>query len=197
MAMDIAEAMNALNLGGQIRQLRKKRGLTLREVSSISGLSEPLLSQIENSVSAPPIATLLKISRALGVHIGHFFQEPPSEDRIVVVRHSERIPATRRSATEVSYRYQALATPMVDKRMEPFLVDIEPREETDLVFYHHSGEEFLFVMEGRLEFRGNDRCIELEPGDSLYFDSDLSHAVRALDGRNARVMAVVYTDRAA
>jgi hypothetical protein len=55
------------------------------------------------------------------------------------------------------------------------------------------GEDFLFVMEGCLAFRGNERIIELEAGDGLYFDSAILHAVGALDDRNAKVMAVWHT----
>ena len=64
---EIAGEVEALNLGNKIRQLRRKKTLTLQNISDLSGLSKSLLSQIENSFTAPPTATLLKISRALDV----------------------------------------------------------------------------------------------------------------------------------
>ena len=69
----VKEEVAALNLGNKIRNLRKQRALTLQEVSDLTGLSKPLLSQLENNIAAPPIATLIKISTALGVKISHFF----------------------------------------------------------------------------------------------------------------------------
>lgn len=196
MAKELQGEIRALDLGRKIRELRLRRGLTLKIMSERTGLSKPLLSQIENHVAAPPIATLLKISHALGVSIAHFFQEAAGPNRIAVVRQRDRRQSMLRiheEASMVGYRYESLAYPRDDKHMEPFIVEIEPREEKDLLFYNHRGEEFLFVLEGRLEFRGADHIIALDPGDSLYFDGDISHALRGLEGERAVVLAVIYT----
>ena len=194
---DISIDVKALNLGRQIRDMRLKRGLTLQNVSDRTGLSKPLLSQIENDVTLPPIATLLKISKALGKHIGDFFQETaPNHKRIAVVRQEDRKETMRRIHEEterIGYRYESLAYPMRDKRMEPFIVEIEPREEKDTPVYQHAGEEFLFVLEGEMEFRGDDQVIILRAGDGLYFDSKIPHALRGLRGERVRVLAVIYT----
>jgi transcriptional regulator with XRE-family HTH domain len=193
---DISVELKALNLGKQIREIRLKRGLTLQNISDRTGLSKPLLSQIENDVTLPPIATLLRISKALGKHIGDFFQVTvPDQKRIAVVRQEERKEAMRRLHEEterIGYRYESLAYPMSDKRMEPFIVEIEPREEKNTPVYQHAGEEFLFVLEGEMEFRGNDQVIVLRAGDSLYFHSKIPHALRGLRGEKAKVLAVIY-----
>ena len=193
---EIAGEVEALNLGNKIRQLRRKKTLTLQNVSDLSGLSKSLLSQIENSFTAPPIATLLKISRALDVKIGHFFQDPPVSSRIAVVRHKDRketVPLhSRANGTKVGYQYESLAHPMSDKNMEPFMIEILPRDAADMIFYNHRGEEFLFVLEGRMEFRGADRVIELESMDCLYFDSNIPHALRGLNEKPARAIGVIY-----
>lgn len=193
---EIAGEVEALNLGNKIRQLRRKKTLTLQNVSDLSGLSKSLLSQIENSFTAPPIATLLKISRALDVKIGYFFQDPPVSSRIAVVRHKDRketVPLhSRANGTKVGYQYESLAHPMSDKNMEPFMIEILPRDVADMIFYNHRGEEFLFVLEGRMEFRGADRVIELERMDCLYFDSNIPHALRGLNGKPARAIGVIY-----
>jgi len=196
--MDIHEEIRALNLGSQIRQLRLKKGLTLKDISLLSGLSKPLLSQIENNIAAPPIATLLKISKALGVNIGYFFQECQSPDCIVLVRSQDRREVMRRiheEASSVGYRYESLAYPKTEKHMEPFLVEIEPRNEKELIFYNHQGEEFLYVLDGEMEFRAAEKVVELKTGDSLYFESHIPHALRALGGRKASILAVVYEPR--
>ncbi len=175
-----------------------QKALTLQNVSDLTGLSKPLLSQIENDIAAPPIATLLKIARALGVHIGYFFEGNRVSERISVVRRGEQhnvVDHSRVPVVQMGYRYHSLVHSMPDKQMEPFLVEIEPRPENDLVFYNHAGEEFLYVLAGSLEYRGGDRTIVLGPGDSLYFDSQIPHAVRGLRGRKARVLAVVYSAR--
>lgn len=195
---DIHEQVKALNLGTQIRQIRHRKRLTLQNLSDRTGLSKPFLSQIENNLAIPPVATLLKISKALEVNIGSFFQEAPSPDRIVFVRHNERkksLPRNPDNPAGLGYLYESLAYPMTDKSMEPFLVEIEPRDEKDLVFYTHGGEEFLFGLEGKTEFRAADRIIEIGPGDSLYFRSDIPHALRGLSGKSSKVLAVVYSPK--
>lgn len=194
---EISDHIKALNLGNQIRELRLKRGLTLQNISDLTGLSKPLLSQIENDITLPPIATLLKIAKALGRHIGDFFQETgPAVDRVAVVRRGERKETMQRlhgGTEKVGYCYESLAYPMREKHMEPFIVEIEPRGDSDIPVYHHAGEEFLFVLDGEMEFTGNDRIIDLRPGDSLYFDSKIPHALRGLGGKKARALAVIYT----
>ncbi|MBW2129230.1 MAG: helix-turn-helix transcriptional regulator [Deltaproteobacteria bacterium] len=196
--MDIHAEVKALNLGSQIRQIRLGKQLTLQDISNVTGLSKPFLSQIENNLVVPPIATLLKISKALGVSISRFFQGAPSPERIALVRRGERKKFSRpspKSADRTGYRYESLAHPMAEKHMEPFLVEIEPRDKKDLVFYNHAGEEFLYVLEGKTEFRAADRVIVIEPGDSLYFHSDIPHALRGLNGKKSIVLAVVFSPR--
>ena len=193
--LNIKEEIKALDIGNKIRNLRQQRGFTLQNVSDLSALSKPLLSQIENNIAAPPIATLLKIAKALHVNIGYFFQEFDSESRLVVVRRKDRkgvdnLPYLRSS--DVGYSYESLAYPMVDKHMEPFMVKIDPREEEDLLYFNHKGEEFLFLIEGRIEFRTNEQKIKLEYGDSLYFDSSVPHALRALGKAKAKAIVVIF-----
>ena len=71
---------------------------------------------------------------------------------------------------------------MVGKQMEPFVVEIEPRDEDDLLYNDHKGEEFHFVIDGKVEFRSADQVHLLEAGDSLYFDSSIPHALRGIGG---------------
>ncbi len=192
---DIQKEVAALNIGRQIRQLRLQRGMTLKEVSDITGLSKPSLSQIETNNGSPPIATLIKIATALGVKIGHFFKEPESSQRLVVVRRDERHRLNRLSHQDqyaaIGYRYESLAYPMVDKNMEPFIAEIAPRAENEILFNQHRGEEFIFVMQGTLEFRSTDQTIVLKKGDSLYFEATISHGLRGIGGA-AKVLVVVF-----
>ena len=193
---DIQDEVAALSIGAKVRKLRLKRGMTLQEVSDLTGLSKPSLSQIENNTGAPPIATLIKISNALGVKIGHFFQDAPNQQRIAVVRRQERLGLKRLGHADryagIGYRYESLAYPMVDKQMEPFIVEIESRGPADIPYNQHSGEEFIFILEGRLEFRSPDQVIEMTEGDSIYFDSSIPHGLRGIDGA-VKVMVVVFT----
>lgn len=187
--------VKAFNIGRKIRELRKAKALTLRDLSAATGLSKPLLSQIENEIVVPPISTLLKISRALEKDITFFFQEPNNDVRIAVVRtfERERLDTRKLGRTDGGYSYEALAYKKSRKNMEPFLVEFERKDEKDMSFYRHEGEEFIFILEGSLEFRTTDEVHRLKQGDSLYFESDIPHAYRAVGKRNAKALAVVFS----
>jgi len=183
MTQDVKEELKELNLGQKIKTLRQRKGLSVQQMAEKSSLSVPLLSQVESEVVAPPVATLLKISRALNVNIGYFFQEEESGKRAVVVRKNERKQVFRRiheDPSKVGYYYESLAYPKADKHMEPFQVQFEVKKKEDLIFFNHKGEEFVFVLEGQLECSYEDEIFLLDPGDSLYFDSSFPHAFRAV-----------------
>jgi len=195
--MNVAAEVQRLKLGEKIRELRLKRGKTLREVAEMTGLSIPLLSQVENSAVSPPVATLLRIAWALGVGISYFFREEESRERAVVVRKHERrrtfrpIHAQHRNS---GYTYEALAYTKNSKHMEPFLVEFDPKKKEELTFLKHRGEEFLFLFRGRLAFHYDRQEILLDPGDSLYFESDVPHGFRALRGNKAQAVVVVFSE---
>jgi transcriptional regulator with XRE-family HTH domain len=192
MAPDIKHELATLDIGAQVRNLRIHRQMTLQDLSQLAGLSKPNLSQIENNLVTPPIATLLKIATALGVPIGHFFQKSSQDSSVVVVRKEDRYGIAKGPhISHIGYQYEPLAYPKVEKNMEPFIVHMEAREAEDIVYNNHRGEEFLFVLSGLLEFRSGDTVVQLTEGDSLYFDSSQPHGYRGVDGP-AMTLVVIY-----
>jgi transcriptional regulator with XRE-family HTH domain len=193
---EISIAVKALKIGNKVRELRQKNRYTLQDLAAKTGLSKPFLSQIENHHVVPPVATLLKLARALSVNMGYFFQDEQSSEKISVTRQNERVRIERRphhQKGEVNYIYEALETKKSNKHMEPFLVEFRDQDTGEMVFVSHEGEEFVYLLDGKLEFRTIDRVEILEPGDSIYFESDLSHSFRCLSEQPARAMVVVWT----
>ena len=193
---DISLEVKALKIGSKVRELRQKKHYTLQDVAAKTGLSKPFLSQIENHHVVPPVATLLKLARAFDVGLAYFFQDEVGVDRIAITRRTERVRVERRPhhrKGEVNYIYEALDTKKANKHMEPFLVEFPVQDTSEMIFMNHEGEEFLHVLEGTLEFRTIDRVEVLEPGDSIYFESELSHSFRCLGEKPARALVVVWT----
>lgn len=189
------ESAALLRVGSKIREIREAAQLTLQDLSARSGLSKAVIAEIESGEVAPPVSTLLKLARALNVGMAHFFQDPMGVGKISVTRKGDRIPIKKRPhhhEGEVDYIYESLETSKPDKHMEPLFVEFLPMETGDMVFSFHEGEEFVYLLEGRLEFRTDDRVEVLEAGDAIYFDSDVNHAFRGLDGRSARAVVVVW-----
>lgn len=187
----------ALKIGSKVRELRQKHQYTLQDVAAKTGLSKPFLSQIENDHVVPPVATLLRLARAFNVGLAHFFHgEVDAEKKISVTRRTELVRMERRPhhrKGEVNYIYESLETKKPNKHMEPFLVEFPPQETSEMVFVSHDGEEFLHLLDGSLEFRSVDRVEVLEAGDSIYFESDLSHSFRCLGEKSARAVVVVWS----
>ncbi len=194
---DIKHEVKKLHIGKKIRELRKKAGFVLQDVSNRTGLSKPLLSQVEQEVVSPPISTLLRISRALNVNISFFFQDADPEEKVVVVRkdESKEIDSRHFGREESGYYYEALAYKKSRKYMEPFLVEFKRKKAERLSYFSHEGEEFLYLLEGTLEFRTENQQYVLYPGDSLYFDSSVPHAYRAINRKNAKALSVIYSKR--
>jgi len=186
---DPHEVIKELNIGGKIRDLRIKKGLTLKDVSKVTGFSTALLSQIENNVVSPPISTLWKIAEALGVKIGYFFQEAPKEGvDYCVVRKGKGKPVVRRE-TYPHLAFYSLAFGKMDRKMDPFLVVFD-QDEPEKEPTSHEGEEFIYVLEGRIKLRLGSTVIELEEGDSVYYDSKISHSVSGRKG--TKFLAVLW-----
>jgi len=195
---DINLEIKALKLGSKVRNLRRNKHYTLQDVAAKTGLSKPFLSQIENNHVVPPVATLLKLARAFNVGLAHFFQDEARSDKIAITRRNERVRVEKRPhhrKGEVDYVYEALETKKPDKYMEPFLVEFPVQETNEMVFMNHEGEEFLHVLSGSLEFRSMDRVEVLKTGDSIYFESDLSHSFRCLGEIPARAIVVVWNGK--
>lgn len=196
---DIKAQIREFRIGEKIRGLRQQKRLTLQDLSEVTTLSKPLLSQIENQQVIPPIATLLKIAKGLKVDIHFFFEDAGNRQKYVLtrredVREDEKVP--RPTANEVSrpYAYYSLAQGLRHKHMEPFLVEFENREWDDSLFFKHDGdEEFIYITAGELDFHYNGEVLRMRSGDSIYYDSSQPHGWVAVGDATAKAVAVMYT----
>ena len=185
-------------VGEKIKKLREEKGVTLQQLAELTGFSSAIVSQIENHMVSPPLGTLIKISRALEVEIGYFFEEV-REAPYTIVRGDERKKISRvasKMGKKYGYSYEALAFEKKARHMEPFLVTLEPASMQDQHSYSHEGEEFIYVMEGKMEVQLGDHKDVLEPGDCIYFDSRIPHRVSCCDGPETKLLAVIYTGQA-
>ncbi|HKO69159.1 MAG TPA: XRE family transcriptional regulator [Burkholderiaceae bacterium] len=172
--------------------LRARKRVTLERLAEVTGFTKGYLSKIENSKKVPPIASLARIATALDADIAYFFQTRDGSARssTSVVHRKDRQRVVR-GGTAFGYDYVTLAHNRRNKRMEPFLFSF-PRRIAGHVHFKHDGEEFLFILTGRVEFEVNGETYILEEGDSLYFDASLPHRGRAL-GASAKAIVVTYS----
>ncbi len=198
MASNNGETNEAIGIAKAVKSLRAKSHLTLQDLAAKTGLSKGLLTEIEQGETVPPVATLLKLANALNVGMAAFFEQGGETEKVSVTRKGERARMKRRPyhhEGEVDYVYESLETRKPGKHMEPFLVEFMPMEISDMVFTSHEGEEFLYLLEGKLEFRSDERVEVLDPGDTVYFESERNHSFRSLAGKPSKALVVVWAKK--
>jgi transcriptional regulator with XRE-family HTH domain len=164
------DVAGSVNVGRKIRELRKSRGLPLKQLAKGAGVSASLISQIENNRVDPSLSTLRKIGFTLGVPVFALVAESAPDDASLIPR------AKRRRVTfpRIGLEYEIIHSEM-SKRMGIMIGTLQPEGVTAEEPLAHDGEECLVVLKGalRVEFLQSQR--ELKEGDSLYFDSSAPH----------------------
>ena len=180
----------------RIRALRAGHNLTLRELGERSGVTPSQLSRIENRQVNPPVSTLARVARALGVTLGDLFREDERHLPLVVSRRAEE----RFVEGGPGFEYHLLASGKRDKLMEPFVLRVSGRgarlkRGQERKIFSHAGQEYMRVLSGRLKFvyEGNEYI--LQDGDSLYFDSSKAHLVSPAEIGESVDLLVVITSR--
>lgn len=172
----------------RIRRLRTAQGKTLQQISDITGLSKGLLSKIENCIVSPPIATLAKLATALGVPIGEFFETDDLEAGTFHFPKSKR-KRVRGPRSELNYEYELLVGGRKRRDMQPMIISIDGRK-SKFVLQEHPGEQFIFMLEGSMEYVVGDTTCSVEPGDCLYFDARMPHGPKLQKTQKASYLVV-------
>jgi transcriptional regulator with XRE-family HTH domain len=183
-----------VRVGERVKQLRERKGLSLKEVADLTGFSTALLSQMENHLVSPSLGTIIKLARALSVKVGDFLGETEGEP-FTIVRKDERKMVSRFASKEgvkYGYSYESLGFDKKDRHMEPFIVTLEPATVKAAKTSVHEGEEFIFVLEGEMEVILGNHTDILYPGDSIYYDSTIPHKVQCHQDKVTRILAVIY-----
>jgi transcriptional regulator with XRE-family HTH domain len=160
------------NLGDKIRTLRKKIGMTQKELAEQVGLTPSFISQLEKNLISPSLDSLLKLSEKLNTQPIYFLTDVESGPlQKMVIKPGERqdiqLPALKGS----DIKLELLVSDVLNRRMEPYLLTIKEGATIDGHFYGHKGDEFVFVMEGELEVEVQDEKQVIRQGDSLYIES--------------------------
>ena len=174
-----------------IKKLRKQKHLTLESLANLTGLTRGYLSKVERSEKAPPYSTLNKIAGSLGVEITTILKEtfkPLKDTRIDFQKKNKR--TIIHAASQFSgYDYEVLSANKPGKNMEPFII-YAPFNLNKM--YSHEGEEFIYILEGELEFIYGEKKYIMEQGDNVYFASCIPHARKSLGKKQAKLMVVIY-----
>jgi transcriptional regulator with XRE-family HTH domain len=188
------DTTNRSRLGAALRALRKQKDWTLADVSRRTGFSVPTLSKVENDRLSLSYDKLIRLSEGLGIDIAQLFAPVDGDTSLAAI--TGRRSVNRNGDGELvatrNYDYRYLSTDVTRKKFVPILTEVHARsleEFGDLV--RHSGEEFIFVLEGQVEVHTELYSpLVLSAGESAYLDSAMGHAYVARGNNPCRLIAV-------
>ncbi len=182
-------------IGRQVREYRIKLGMTVVDLSRQANLSAGMLSKIENGMTSPSLATLQSLSRALNVPVTAFFRKFEESRDATFVAAGQGL-AIERRGTRAGHQYQLLGHSIGNKDivLEPYLVTLSEKSDVFPLF-QHSGQEFLYVLEGEVTYRHGARLYAMKAGDSLFFDADAPHGPEELRQLPIRLLSVIVYPR--
>ena len=190
---DISEAPldGVEEIGKRIRILREEKGISLDELSNLTGFDVELLSNIENNIVQPQLGTVIRLSKALDSAFGRLISGIGNRIYSITRKDEQKVVSrsTAKKGQKQVYIYKSLAPEVKGRHMEALIVQLE--ENPDIEVSVHDGEEFMYVLDGVVVLNIGEVTFDLEPGDSAYYLSTTPHLVASKKGR-ATIWAVLY-----
>ncbi len=173
----------------RIRELREIHGITLESLAKEFEITKEKYEEYESGEIDIPVSFLYKIASKFNVELTAILTgDNPKLQTYCLVRKGKGVSVERRK----EYKYQSLAHNFVNKKAEPFLVTVEPNSEDAPISYNfHPGQEFNYLLEGQLKIIIDGHELILKEGDSLFFDSNIKHGMKALGNKPAKFLAII------
>ena len=181
-------------IGESIRTVRVEKGMSLKDIAENAGISEDRLMEIENQESHPSLGLIVRLAEIFGVPVGRLMGDT-TDSSFCIVRRKAGTAVSRFAQTggrQPAYSSEGLGQQKKGRQMEPFLVTLAPEEVHRVGPSEHTGEEFIFVLKGRVKVTLLGYTDVLNTGDSIYFDSYLPHTVVCDGSEPATILAVIH-----
>jgi transcriptional regulator with XRE-family HTH domain len=175
------------DIGMRLQSLREDSEITIEEMASKLGEDIEIYKKYENGEMDFSFSFIYNAAEVLGVDVLDLISgDQPTLSMCSMVKKGQGYSVKR----EHEYDYKHLAYTFRNKKAEPFLVTITPDDKPP-VMKCHDGQEFNYVLSGKMKFYIGDISYELSKGDSVYFDSSVPHAEVAMGDKQAQFIAVV------
>jgi len=165
-----------MDIGNRIRELRKTQGLTQEELADRAELTKGFISQLERDMTSPSIATLEDILQCLGTTLGDFFREE-TDEQIVFTREDY----FEKEDSEYGNRITWIIPNAQKNTMEPICLTLDKNGST-YPDNPHEGEEFGYVLAGKVEIHIGRKVFTAKKGDSFYYAADKPHFLTSKEG---------------
>jgi transcriptional regulator with XRE-family HTH domain len=177
----------ASHLCDRVRQLRKKMGWTLEQLSAACGVSRSMLSQIERNEANPTLGVAYRIAQAFGISLGSLVDVPDATTRIDVIRADDR---SHQYRSEKDVRIRTLSPLHLEKDVEFYEVVLKQGGVLRSAPHFLGTREFLTVWQGSVRVISDDDSAELHPGDSAHYPADVHHAIQNI-GKGEAILFLV------
>ncbi len=179
-------------IGMKVKKARLDEGLKITDVARISKISQGMVSKIENAQVSTSLEMLNRLCAAIGLPISKVFSDfDQPEGHAQFVKSGDGLEVVRRG-TDKGHNYQLLSYKRGGKRtFEPFLVTMDDLSEVFPIF-SHPGEEFIFILKGRLRYRHGNHVYDMQAGDSLTFDGEIPHGPETLMEAPIQLLSVIH-----
>ncbi len=176
----------AKSIGRKLKELRRSMGMTTKRLTEETGLSASLISRIENGLVMPSVPSLEMLSNVLKTDIGYFFQKNEAQEYVVSRDGSRSVGTTQRG-----YRAELLTEGMEDRFMEPVIMTLKGKDrEKEVPLATHEGQEFSYVLEGKVEVTLGMKKHILRKGDAAYWKGSIPHKGISLSKKPAKTLNV-------
>jgi transcriptional regulator with XRE-family HTH domain len=176
-------------IGQRLKGLREVLDIPAEEIAELCGISLEHYLKIESGDADPSVYRLSKIAKKYGISLDVLlFGEEPHMSTYFLTRKGQGLSVDRRK----DYSYQSLASGFRGRKVDPFLTQVDPLPDGQKFSKNsHDGQEFDYVIEGKLEITIGEKVLTLNEGDSIYFDANQPHCMRALNGKAVKFLVVV------
>jgi mannose-6-phosphate isomerase-like protein (cupin superfamily) len=175
-------------IADRLRAMRESLEITPEKAAQTCDMQVEAYLEYESGEKDIPVSILHRMARHFGFDITTLLTgETPHVHTFALTRKGKGVSVKRRQ----SYNYESLAANFINRKADPYFVIVEPKEDPEVSFNSHPGQEFNYVLEGQLKICIGENELILNPGDSVYFDSSILHGMQAMNGRVARFLAVV------
>lgn len=175
------------DVGLRVKDLRKQKDISIRELSRRAGVSATQISEIERNISSPTVPTLLKIISGLGAAASIFF-DTKIKKSVSIVRKNERQEFIDRKN---SVFIQSLSNGIVNTNLKIILSHPTPGITNISGGYKHDGEEFIYVIKGKIQVTLDDRKYILNEGDSIHFQGEFNHTIKNITDHEIEILVVI------
>ena len=187
---DLRRQMDALHtqLRSRVRDLRKKRGWTLEELSAASGVSRSMLSEIERGNANPTLAVAFRIAQAFSMSLGDLVETPAATPRIDVIRADDR---TYHYRSDPLVTIRTLSPLRLEKSVEFYEITLRPGGALVSSPHFEGARELATVQGGAVRITSDEESIDLAKGDSAHYRADVPHAIQNTAEQEAVLFLVV------